>query len=310
MAIPDFQTLMLQLLRLSGDGREHSLREAYDGLAGQFKLTDDERRERLPSGVAVKFDNRVAWARTYMKQAGLLEYPRRGWFKITDRGLDVLRSGVERLDIAYLERFEDFQSFRERKRNDDGSEAGGVEADAADAEFSRTPQELIESAHQTLQAELAIELLDSIKSCSPGFFEQLVVDVLVSMGYGGSLREAGQAVGRSGDEGIDGIIKEDRLGLDTIYIQAKRWDAPVGRPEVQKFAGALQGARAKKGIMITTSSFTRGAEDYVQTIDTKIILIGGKRLAELMIEHNVGVAPVSSYEIKRLDQDYFIDEKR
>jgi restriction system protein len=295
---------MRPLLELASDGEEQSLRQAYEELANTFSLSDEERRELLPSGKQARFNNRVAWARTYMKQAGLLEDTRRGHFKITERGREALESG-ERIDSSYLERFDEFQEFKNRtSKADDGGSRGTTATGASD----QTPEEQLEAAHQTLQADLSEEVLQAIKSCSPEFFERLVVDVLVTMGYGGSRKEAGQAVGRSGDEGIDGIIKEDRLGLDAIYIQAKRWEAVVGRPEVQKFAGALQGARARKGIMITTSSFTKGADEYANGIDTKIILIDGARLAELMIEHNVGVTPVSRFEVKRLDQDYFVDE--
>lgn len=306
MAIPDFQSIMLPLLKLAGDGEEHTLRESYDRLAKQFQLTPDERREMLPSGAAIKFNNRVAWARTYMKQAGLLEYPRRGAFRITDRGREVLRSDISKVDIALLQQFDEFQEFKNRKKDD--ASAGATSAKAPDLSSEGTPEEQLEAAHQTLRADLATEVIKAVQSCSPEFFERLVVDVLVTMGYGGSRKEAGQAVGRSGDEGIDGTINEDRLGLDVIYIQAKRWEASVGRPEVQKFAGALQGARARKGVMITTSNFTSGAVDYANSIDTKIILVDGQRLADLMIGHNVGVAPVSRYEVKRLDQDYFVDE--
>ena len=311
MAIPDYQSIMRPLLQLAADGPEHAVRRAYDVLADQFELTREERRELLPSGKQTTFTNRVAWARTYMVQAGLLEATRRAHFRITDRGHDVLASGV-RVDADYLQQFDEFRAFKNRRRSTDESNGASVTATlltpTSSAAAMQTPEEQLEDAHQTLQAELSAEVLSTIRACSPEFFERLVVDVLVRMGYGGSRREAGQAVGRSGDEGIDGIIKEDRLGLDAIYIQAKRWDAAVGRPEVQKFAGALQGARARKGIMITTSTFTAGATEYAKAIDTRIILLDGQRLAELMIEHDVGVTPVSRYEVKRLDQDYFVDE--
>jgi len=291
--------MMLPLLRFAADGNEHSLREAIEGLAGQFGLTDAERKELLPSGQQPTFDNRVAWARTYLGKAGLMEPTRRGYFRITQRGRDVLVKNPAEINVKFLERFPEFIEFRAKRREPE------VVSEAVEVEKLQTPAELLETAYQKLHEYLSAELLKMVKGCSPNFFERLVIDLLVRMGYGGSRKEAGKAIGRSGDEGIDGIISEDRLGLDVIYIQAKRWQAPVGRPEIQKFAGALQGHRAKKGIFITTSGFTKDAEDYVAKIDSKIVLIDGEHLAQLMIDHNVGVAQVASYETKRIDSDYF-----
>jgi restriction system protein len=236
-----------------------------------------------------------------MTQAGLLESSRRGYFRITQRGRDVLSKKPNAIDVKFLEQFPEFIEFR-TKRN-----KSKEEAQSSAAEKLQTPGELLESAYQKLREDLAAELLKTVKECSPSFFERLVIDVLVKMGYGGSRKEAGKAIGRSGDEGIDGIINEDRLGLDVIYIQAKRWQAPIGRPEIQKFAGALQGHRANKGIFITTSSFTRDAVDYVSKINSKIVLIDGEQLSQLMIDHNVGVTTVTSYETKKIDSDYFIE---
>lgn len=299
MAIPDYQSIMLPLLKFAGDKKEHSLREAITHLADVFGLTEEEQKELLPSGKQPTFDNRVGWARTYMEKAGLLEKPRRAYFHITDRGLEVLASNPNEINVQYLDRYEEFVEFRQLKKvKPDNKESFSKS-------ISETPEEALEAAHQTLKDGLSSEILQTIKHCSPQFFERLVIDLLVKMGYGGSRREAGQAVGKSGDGGIDGIIKEDRLGLDIIYIQAKRWEGVVGRPEIQKFAGALQGHRARKGIFITTSGFTKEALGYVSQIDTKIILIDGEKLADLMIEHNIGVTPVSLYEVKRLDSDYF-----
>lgn len=304
MPIPNYQEIMLPLLALAGDGQTHHIREARDRLAEQFGLTEDERRELLPSGKQPTFDNRVGWARTYMTKAGLLEVPRRSHFAITLRGKEVLASGPKNIDVNYLERFPEFIAFRSLRR-----ERIESLADEAPVTFGEaSPEEALERAYQSLRSNLAAEVLAAVASCSPAFFEELVVDLLVRMGYGGSRREAGQAIGKSGDEGIDGIIKEDRLGLDIIYIQAKRWASVVGRPEIQKFAGALQGQRARKGIFITTSGFSREAYDFVSAIDTKIILIDGKTLAEYMIDNNVGVSPQASYEVKRLDGDYFGEE--
>lgn len=296
---------MLPLLRLAGDGETHRMREAIDELAKEFGLSEDEERELLPSGKQPTFDNRVGWARTYMAKAGLLESPKRGHFRITERGRHVLAKNPPAINLAFLEQFEEFVQFRElrhekpRPRRVDKTESSSSE---------ETPEETLETAYQTLRASLTGEILETVKKCSPGFFEKLVVDLLVRMGYGGSRREAGQAIGRSGDEGIDGIIKEDRFGLDIIYVQAKRWENSVGRPDLQKFAGALQGQRARKGIFITTSAFSREALDYARSIDTKIVLIDGPTLAEFMIDYGVGVTTEATYELKRIDSDYFSEE--
>lgn len=299
MAIPDYQSVMLPLLRLAADGKEHTLREAVEELAEQFKLTEEERKELLPSGSQFTFANRVGWARTYMNKAALLESTRRGYFRITQRGRDVLAKNPPEINVKFLDQFPEFIEFRTKHRV--------PSTEAAETESLQTPGELLESAYQKLREDLSAELLKTIGECSPAFFERLVIDVLIKMGYGGSRKEAGKAIGRSGDEGIDGIINEDRLGLDVIYIQAKRWQGPIGRPEIQKFAGALQGHRANKGIFITTSSFTRDAEDYVAKINSKIVLIDGEQLSQLMIDHNVGVTSVTSYETKKIDSDYFIE---
>jgi restriction system protein len=298
MGVPDFQSVMLPLLRLASDEQEHALREAIDALANEFNLTEADRKELLPSGRQATFNNRVGWARTYLTKAGLIELPRRGHFRITPRGLEALKTNPPRINITFLEQYSEFVEFRTRDK--EPSTSGADE---------QTPEESLETAYQKVRRGLAIELLQTIKSCSPEFFEQLVVDVLLKMGYGGSRKEAGQAVGKSGDGGIDGIIKEDRLGLDIIYIQAKRWDTnnTVGRPEVQKFAGALQGHRAKKGIFLTTSDFSKEALDFVSRIDSKIVLIDGQTLAQHMIDHNVGVSAVAVYEVKKIDSDYFLE---
>jgi restriction system protein len=299
MAIPDFQTIMLPLLKFSADRKEHSLREAIEYLADEFKLTEEERKELLPSGQQATFDNRVAWARTYMLKAGLLESTKRGYFDITERGFQVIKQKPEKINVRFLEQFPEFIEFRKKKKEKKKKPPEDDES---------PPEEVIESAYQGIRENLASELIKIIKSCSPSFFERLVVDLLVKMGYGGTRKDAGQATRKTADGGIDGIIKEDRLGLDIVYIQAKRWENTVGRPEIQKFAGALQGMRAKKGIFITTSNFTRDAEDYVKNIDSKIVLIDGELLANLMIDHNIGVSAFASYEVKRIDQDYFIED--
>ncbi len=301
MAIPDYQSVMLPLLRFASDGNEHTLGEAVEELAEQLKLTEEERKELLPSGSQFTFANRVGWARTYMNKAALLESTRRGYFRITQRGREVLAKKPTEINVKFLDQFPEFIEFRTKQREPEQL------TQVIKTEDLQTPGELLESAYQKLREDLSAELLKTVKECSPSFFEHLVIDVLVKMGYGGSRKEAGKAIGRSGDEGVDGIINEDRLGLDVIYMQAKRWQAPIGRPEIQKFAGALQGHRANKGIFITTSSFTRDAKDYVAKINSKIVLIDGGQLSQLMIDHNVGVTPVTSYETKKIDSDYFIE---
>lgn len=304
MAIPDYQTVMLPLLEFAGDGQEHSLRETIDALADKFGLTPDERKELLPSGQQEVFDNRVGWARTYLTKAALLEKTRRSHYAISDRGREVLAGSPSRIDVKFLKQFEEFREFQALKGT--RSSSSGVSA-VTDAEQEATPEESLESAYSRLRNALVSEVLQQVKSAAPSLFEKLVVELLLKMGYGGSRQDAGRAIGRSGDEGIDGIIKEDRLGLDIIYIQAKRWESGVGRPEVQKFAGALQGQRAKKGVMITTSSFSKEAREYVLRIDNKIVLIDGAQLADLMIDHNLGVSPMATYEVKRIDTDYFTE---
>lgn len=300
MTIPDYQTCMLPFLRHLSDGKEHAIRDIEDSLAEYFRLTAAERAELLPSGQQGIFRNRVGWARTYLKKAVLLESPKRGVFKITARGATALAANLSRIDVKYLEQFPEFMEFRDSSKPD-----GDTASTIGSAQSRSTPEEAIEVAHQGLREQLAAELLGRILGCSPTFFEQLVVELLVKMGYGGSRRDAGERIGQTGDGGIDGIIKEDRLGLDTIFIQAKRWQGSVGRPEVQKFVGALQGQRAKKGVFITTSNYTAEASDYAARIDTKVVLIDGKQLAGLMMDFDVGVATAATYVVKRIDSDYF-----
>lgn len=301
MAIPKYEEIMLPLLKFAADKREHSRQETVEAMRKAFSISDEDFAVLLPSGRQGLFDNRIAWAKFYIKKAGLVESTRRGYFKITPNGLEVLQKNPNKIDRDYLMQFSSFLDFMAsiKKENQDVQPA---------ASSPETPEEVFESAYQNLNQELSRELLELLKKSSPQFFEKLVIELLVSMGYGGSLKDAGQAIGRSGDEGIDGIIKEDRLGLDVIYVQAKRWQGTVGRPEIQKFAGALQGKRAKKGIFITTGTYSNDAEAFALNIDSKIILIDGEKLAYLMIENNVGVAPVASYELKRVDADYFLEE--
>lgn len=303
MAIPDFQSIMLPLLKFAGDKKEHSIRETTDHIADIFNLSEQERRELLPSGRQFIIDNRVGWARTHLKKAKLLEDVRRSYFKITDRGADVLFKNPSEINIKLLEQFPEFIEFRKKKENDSEEQEVGVKEDTL-----QTPQESLEYGYQKIRRDLTQELLEVVKESSPRFFEKLVVELLLKMGYGGSLKDAGKAIGQSGDGGIDGIIKEDKLGLDVIYIQAKLWENVVGRPEIQKFVGSLAGERASKGVFITTSSFTKDALEFVKTIAHKVILIDGEMLAQLMIENNVGVSGIISYEIKKIDSDYFVEE--
>lgn len=303
MPVPDFQSLMLPFLTFIADQQEYSMAQARDALANQLALSEAEIKELLPSGKQTVFGNRVSWAKVYLAQAGLLESSRRGIFKISAEGVKVAKNPPERITIKYLEQFDSFRAFRyERKSNRSGK------PDEIAAEQSETPEEVLERAAENLRNELAQQLLKQIKQNSPLFFERLVVELLVNMGYGGSIKDAGQAIGRSGDEGIDGIIKEDKLGLDFIYVQAKRWESVVGRPELQKFVGALHGKRARKGVFITTSTFSQQAMDYVNQVDLRIVLIDGTKLVELMLDHNLGVFAINTIEIKKIDSDYFIEE--
>jgi restriction system protein len=303
MPIPDYQTIMLPLLRQLADGRQHVLKDLVEILGRQFSLTEEEMNEMLSSGQGTRFRNRVGWARTYMKKAGLVHYPRRGVVAITERGLNLLSQNPDRIDNNLLKQYPEFLEFQNIKYAGDTVE---VEIDSS-LEETQTPEEIIDEAYLSIRQSLAQELLDTVQSMTPAFFEKLVVELLVKMGYGGSIKDAGKAMGKTGDEGIDGTIKEDKLGLDIIYIQAKRWQTgnTVGRPELQKFVGALAGQGAKKGIFITTSSFSKEALSYSPKNETKIVLIDGVQLAQLMIDHNLGVAQQRTYEIKRLDNDYF-----
>lgn len=304
MPIPDFQTVMLPLLVHLRDDREHANADTLDALALHFSLTEDERTQLLPSGRQSIFINRVAWAKSHLKAAGLIESPRRGFYKIASRGIDVLNTKPNRVDLRLLKQFPEYIEFRKTKR-EVGSLQPSPALDAVGEADELTPEEHLEYGNQRVREQLAADLLEKLKAASPSFLEKVVVELLVAMGYGGSRQDAGQTVGRAADGGIDGVIKEDRLGLDVLYIQAKRWNGVVGRPDIQKFAGALQGQRAKKGVFITTSDFTKEAVDYAAMIDSRIVLIGGSRLANLMIDHGLGVTTVASYEVKRMDSDYF-----
>lgn len=304
MAVPDYQSIMLPLLKYVSNQKVHTLREVVDGLASHFKLTEQDRREMLPSGMQAAFDNRVGWARTYLKKAGLLDSPKRATIQITPRGIQVLQENPPRIDVAYLKRFDEFVAFQSAKRESRESEPVLEESNG------RTPEETIESGYEQVRTALGQELLSKVQSLTWMDFERLVVQLLVRMGYGGSMKDAGRALTKSGDEGIDGTIKEDKLGLDVIYIQAKKWQSgnTVGRPEIQKFVGALAGQGAKKGIFITTSTFTKEAREYQPRNETKIVLIDGEELTQLMIDHDLGVTTQRTYAVKRIDSDFFGEE--
>jgi restriction system protein len=302
--MPRFDDFAPELLKLASDGQAHRIRDAYASLADVFGLTQEQRQHLLPSGQQLMFHNRIGWARSYLKKAGLLTSPRRGYFLITERGKQFLSAHGGQVSKSGLMNVPEIQAFKNRKHNKVTAFSNSDDGDAT----VDTPLERLENAHDELREALVLDLLEQINSVSPSFFEQLVVDLLLAMGYGGSIADAGQVLGRSGDEGIDGVIKEDRLGLDMVYIQAKRWANIVGRPEIQRFVGALQGKRAKKGVFLSTSSFSAEAIRYVDTVDAKVVLIDGDRLASLMIEYDVGVSREKSYIIKRIDTDYFSEE--
>jgi restriction system protein len=289
------------LLTIVADGEEHTIGEIIDGLAAHFHVTDDDRRDMLPSGKESRFDNRARWAGFHLRKAGILESTGWGRLRITRRGLDVLHQRPVAIDIKFLLQFPEFREFRSSSQRENAPPPGG-------GEEQETPQEALESTYQRLRDTLAQDLLERVRAAPPRFFEKLVLDLLVAMGYGGSRKDAGQAVGQSGDGGIDGIIKEDKLGLDVVYVQAKRWEGTVGRPTVQAFAGSLEGQRARKGVLITTSQFSPEAREYVGKIEKKIVLIPGEELARLMIDHGIGVTELASYTVKKIDLDYFGEE--
>ena len=305
MAVPDYQSVMLPLLQFAGAKKdETSTGEAIEVLAKELGLTDEDLKEMLPSGIQSTFVNRAGWAATYMKKTGLLESTRRGYYRITSRGQELLKKQPKAINVKLLKQYPEFLEFQQLKgtRSGDRESSSRITLDVMTA----TPSEALEAAYENLRDELADELLARLKKSTPSFFERAVVELLVKMGYGGSRADAGKAIGKSGDGGIDGIIKEDKLGLDVVYIQAKRWNNnPVGRPDVMQFAGALQAQRANKGIFITTSRFTDDARSYVSQIGSKIVLIDGEQLTNLMIEHDVGISAVSLYPVKKIDTDYF-----
>ena len=302
---------MLPILQFASDGREHSHRETIVYISDYFMLTPEERDVRIPSGRQALIDNRVAWAQTYLRGAGLISATRRAHYRITDNGMRIQSNPPEQFDAIYLRNIPAFIDFLGRSRENRSQVLGAENQLEPINEILgtsyKTPEEILSETSQSMRSQLANEILDKVRQGSPAFFERLVVDLLQAMGYGGASSASGQVTGRSGDGGIDGIITEDRLGLDAVYLQAKRWQANVGRPTVQEFAGAMQGHKADKGVIITTSEFTAEARDYVRTISTRIVLIGGAQLVNLMIDHGVGVRTVDTYVVRRVDGDYFED---
>ncbi len=294
---------MLPLLELVADGKDHLMKDVTRGVTSRFELSEDERRQLLPSGQQTIISNRVAWAKAHMKMAGLLENPVRGYIRISTAGRELLDKKPARIDLRVLRQYPLYLEFVKKSQTSDqtGDENHGIEP--------KTPKEVIDSAYNTLRAALAKELLEKVRASSPQFFEEVVIRLLVAMGYGGSLTDAGQRIGRSGDGGVDGIIKEDRLGLDVVCIQAKRWENTVGRPVVQAFVGSMEMYRARKGVLLTTSSFSADAQDYVNRIESKkVVLIDGETLSDLMIDYNIGVSVAETYLVKKVDFDFFNEE--
>ncbi|MBY0454183.1 MAG: restriction endonuclease [Burkholderiaceae bacterium] len=307
MAIPDYESLMLPLLSRISDGKIYLLKEIVAEFAEIFELTPEEKLQLLPSGESLTFASRVGWAKTYLKKAGLVQQPKRGFVQITELGQETLLQKPNQINKKFLEKFPTFLAFINTSKERSIASAPNTSTVPSLA-VDLTPDEVMDAAYQKSVLALADEVLDRIKACSPVYFERLVVQLLIKMGYGGSREEAGRTVGRSGDGGIDGIINEDRLGLDSIYLQAKRWEGVVGRPEIMKFVGALAGQRATKGVFITTSWFTQEAKDYAASSQYKVVLIDGERLAYLMIEHDLGVSVAATYHLKRIDSDFFSEE--
>ncbi|MGN0311960.1 MAG: restriction endonuclease [Lachnospiraceae bacterium] len=302
MAVPKFFEFFEGFLKALQDGQLHSAKEVREIIASDMQLTETDRAEMLPSGKQPTFDNRVAWARTYLDKAGLIETPQRGKYCITDAGRQALLSGEE-IDLKYLKRSDKFRKFH--------SMTAKNSLESQDEENAESPMETLDAAFQQVNATLASQLMDEVMNLTPTEFEKLVVKLLLHMGYGSGIDDAGKVTQQSNDGGIDGVIKEDQLGFSHIYIQAKQWavDQTVGKPEIQKFVGALQGQQAQKGLFITTAKFSSGALQYAENLlGAKVVLVDGNTLMRLMIKYNVGVSIEHVYEVKRLDSDFFSEE--
>lgn len=298
MTIPDYESIMLPLLKLAGDGNEHSIYEAEEYLFKFFDLTDEERKQLKPSGRQTTFFNRIGWARLFLKKAGLLFNPQRGYFKITEKGLNVLKQNLEKIDSKFLSQFPGFTEFRSGKEENNKF----ITTQTFDVK-AKSPEDMMISGYQEIRNNLENELLTTIKERSPKFFEKLITELMVKMGYG-----LGTVTGKSGDGGVDAIIKEDKLGLGEIYLQAKRWEGTVPAKEVRDFAGALQAKKSKKGIFITTSDFSNDAKEFVKSIPSNIRLINGEQLARYMVDYGIGVKTADTYEIKKIDDDFFDEQ--
>ena len=304
MAIPDYQTLMLPFLKAVSNGQPHSMSSLFDRLSNEFNLTADERQERLPSGKDTYIKNRIGWARTYLKKAGLLISPDKGVIQITESGQDVLKNNPDHINNRFLRQFESFVEFRPRS----GDKEKEIMTIIEESDIS-TPEEKFDSAYYEFREQLESELLDTITQSSPKYFEQIVVDMMLAIGYGGAIKGSGETTQISNDDGFDGIINEDKLGLDTIFLQAKRWDNnTVHRPEIDKFIGAITRKGGRKGVFITTSKFSSGAVEAASGLSISIVLIDGKQLAQYMIEHDVGVFVAHTYKLKTIDSDYFNED--
>jgi len=296
MTIPDYETLMLPLLKVISDKREWKIRDTFHLLSEEFGLSDDQEKQLLPSGNEPVIHNRIRWANFYLQKAGLINRVKRGIITISEEGSKILESNPINIDGKFLSKYESFREFKNKST---------ISKNKITSVITETPDEILEKTSEELNETLVIDILNNLIEGSPSFFEKVVLDLLLAMGYGGSRREAAEHIGRPGDEGIDGLIKQDRLGLEKIYVQAKRWSGSVGRPQVQAFAGSLEGFRAQKGIILTTSDFSRSAKEYVSKIGKTIVLIDGKKLASLMIENEIGVYTSASYKIRKIDSDYF-----
>lgn len=307
MAIPDYQSLMRPLLAFGADGTEKNINDAIEGIAEQLHLSEEERRQLLPSGKQAVIANRVHWARTYLDKAGALRRTRRSHFIVTDRGQALLKANPDRIDVKVLQQFPEFLAFQSAKSDGPAEDNVSTTVSSPIPQLDVTPEEAVQQAEAQILQNLRSQLLVRIGELSPSFFERLVVDLIVAMGYGGSRASVVQRLGKSGDEGIDGVVNEDPLGLDVVYIQAKRYaaDNTIGRDRIQQFAGALVGQGASKGVFVTTSSFTKGAIEYANRVPQRIILIDGGELTRLMVQYGVGVRIERTVEIKRIDLDYF-----
>ena len=306
MPIPDYQTLLYPIMKIVQDGELHSTQEIEREIIKSFHLSEEETTRLLPSGTQRVTMNRIGWSKTYLKMAGLIEFPKRGFLKITRSGEELIKSGISNIDRNILSQYPEFVNFLHKSKNE--TESGELEKGIEISEYIQTPEELIASNVKRLNDRLSSEIMESISKCTPQFFERLVVDLLLKMGYGGSFQEAGKVIGKSGDGGLDGEINEDKLGLNKVYIQAKRWQKDIGTPEIRNFVGALAGAKTKKGVFITTSRFLPSVYQYLKNTEYNIVLIDGDKLTELMIDYSLGLSVAAEYRIMKIDSDYYEEE--